>query len=282
MSVQGKKDSPAALNDEGVKRNYSVPAAEKTLDILEFMVGQPQGMTITELAGGLDRSVHEIYRVVQVLEARGYLYRPQKSDRYRLSLKLFELAHQVPSVRQMTDAAVPTMQALAPKTLQSCHLGVLNGSEVLIVLQIDSPLPMRYSVMLGAKFTFEETSLGLVIYAFSSQNVRRKLDEWLRAEGRSDEVIASVAERARAIVEAGCEVRPSLAVAGVTNVSAPVFDYLGHVVAAITTPYVPQLAATVPLAEVKRATIEAAGKISADLGYQNAANRGGDVVRLDR
>ena len=50
-----------------------------------------------------------------MLEARGYLYRRARSDRYRLSLKLFELAHQTPSVRQLTDAALPVMQALAPR-----------------------------------------------------------------------------------------------------------------------------------------------------------------------
>ena len=75
------------------KRSYSVPAAEKALDVLEFMASQPEGMTITALAGALGRSVHELYRVILVLEARGYLYRRSGSDRYRLSLKLFELAH---------------------------------------------------------------------------------------------------------------------------------------------------------------------------------------------
>jgi len=38
------------------KRSYSVPAAEKALDIIEFMAGQPDGMTVTEMAGALGRS----------------------------------------------------------------------------------------------------------------------------------------------------------------------------------------------------------------------------------
>ena len=146
-----------------------MPAAEKALDVLEFMASQSDGMTLTALAGALGRSVHELYRVILVLEARGYLYRRSGSDRYRLSLKLFELAHQTPSVRQLTDSALPIMQALTPAAQQSCHLAVLSGHEALIVLQIDSPLPMRYSVMLGAKFDFAETSSGVVIYAYSPQ-----------------------------------------------------------------------------------------------------------------
>jgi DNA-binding IclR family transcriptional regulator len=247
------------------KRSYSVPAAEKALDIIEFLASQPDGLTVTEIAGALGRTVHELYRVILVLEARGYLYRRSGSDRYRLSLKLFELAHQTSSVRQLTDAALPVMQALAPKAQQSCHLAVMSGHEALIVLQIDSPLPMRYSVMLGAKFDFAETSSGVVIYAYSPEHVRQQLDASLTAQGRAEE-IAEVGARASAILRHGCEVKQSLAVGGVTNISVPVLDYLGHVVAALTVPYVPQRAATVPLEAVRELAIEAGRAISTDLG----------------
>ena len=253
------------------KRSYSVPAAEKALDIIEFMAGQPDGMTVTELAGALGRSVHEFYRVILVLEARGYLYRRANSDRYRLSLKLFELAHRTSSVRQLTDSALSVMQALAPAAQQSCHLAVLSGHEALIVLQVDSPLPMRYSVMLGAKFDLPQTSSGVVIYAYSDQRVREGLIAFLRADGRSAEEIRQIDVRAIAIVKNGCEVKKSLAVEGVTNISVPVFDYLGHVVAALTVPYVPQRAATVPLAKVRELTAEAGRAISTNLGAGSRA-----------
>jgi DNA-binding IclR family transcriptional regulator len=247
------------------KRSYSVPAAEKALDIIEFLASQPDGLTVTEIAGALGRTVHELYRVILVLEARGYLYRRSGSDRYRLSLKLFELAHQTSSVRQLTDAALPVMQALAPKAQQSCHLAVMSGHEALIVLQIDSPLPMRYSVMLGAKFDFAETSSGVVIYAYSPEHVRQQLDASLVAEGRASE-IDDVTDRASSILELGYEVKTSLAVGGVTNISVPVLDYLGHVVAALTVPYVPQRAATVSLEAVRELAVAAGRAISTDLG----------------
>ena len=238
-----QEDAPPEANG----RRYSVPAAEKALDIVEFMAGQPDALTLTEIAAALGRSVHELYRVIQTLEARGYLYRRPGSDRYRFSLKLFELAHQMPSVRQLSDSALPVMQALAPAAQQSCHLAVLSGHEALIVLQVDSPLPMRYSVMLGAKFDFAETSSGVVIYALSGDTVREQLDAWLALDGRAPDEIRSVAARAAAIVDKGYEVQPSLAVSGVTNISVPILDYLGHVVAALTVPYMPLRAARVPL-----------------------------------
>jgi DNA-binding IclR family transcriptional regulator len=269
MKAEIESEGDGLEMGSGAKRSYSVPAAEKTLDIIEFMAGHPDGLTLTELAGALGRSVHELYRVILVLEARGYLYRRANSDRYRMSLKLFELAHQMPSVRQLTDSALPIMQGLAPAAQQSCHLAVLSGHEALIVLQIESPLPMRYSVMLGAKFAFEETSSGVVIYAYSSDRVREQLDAWLRQDGRPTEEVAQVAARATAILAEGCEVKQSLAVGGVTNVSVPIFDYLGHVVAALTVPYMPQRAAKVPLERARDLAIEASRAISINLGAGN-------------
>ena len=265
MSTSVEADNDVEADAESGRRSYSVPAAEKALDIIEFLAGQPDGLTVTEIAGALGRTVHELYRVVLVLEARGYLYRRAGSDRYRLSLKLFALAHQTSSVRQLTDAALPIMQALSPKAQQSCHLAVLSGYEALIVLQIDSPLPMRYSVMLGAKFDFAETSSGVVIYAYSAEAARRQLDMYLKSEGRGAEV-ADVSARAKSILRLGFEVKKSLAVGGVTNISVPVFDYLGHVVAALAVPYVPQRAATVALEKVRDLTVEAGREISVNLG----------------
>jgi DNA-binding IclR family transcriptional regulator len=247
------------------KKVYSVPAAEKALDVLEFLATQSSVMTVTEIASAMGRSVNELYRVILVLESRGYIYRRAGTDRFALSLKLFELAHQTSSVRQLTDAALPTMQGLAPSAQQSCHLAVLSGHEALIVLQIDSPLPMRYSVMLGAKFDFAETSSGVVIYAFSAPAVIAELDARMMADGREEE-LKSVKDRARSILRLGFEVKASLAVGGVTNISVPIFDYLGHVVAALTIPYVPQRAALQTLEAVRALAVDAGRQISADLG----------------
>lgn len=252
--------------DTPSRRIYPVPAAEKVLDILEFMAGQADGLTPTEIATAMGRTVHEIYRVILVLEARGYLFQRSASDGYRLSLKLFDLAHRLPSVRRLSDSALNVMQALTPRTLQSCHLSILSGHELLIVLQVDSPLPMRYSVMLGAKFDFAETSAGAVLFAYSPDPVKRQLLAWLDGEERPAEEIRQLTDRAARILADGYELRESLAVAGVTNIAAPVFDHVGNVVAAITVPYVPQRAATVSMDRVRDLALEAARAISANLG----------------
>lgn len=266
IPLDGGSSGPEERGGERGARKYSVPAAEKTLEILEYAAAMPGGLSATELAAGLGRGVNEIYRILQVLDSRGYLYRPPGSDRYFMSLKLFELAHEVPATRKLADAALPIMQALAPDTLQSCHLAVLNGSDVLIILQCDPPLPMRYSVSLGARFPFEETSSGLVLYANADARVREALDRILASRPQGGQQLRTLHRQAEGILERGHDLRPSLSVDGVTNISVPIHDHLGHAVAALTVAYLKQRAATVPIEAVFKRTIDAGLALSRQLG----------------
>ena len=66
------------------------------------------------------------------------------------------------------------------------------------MLQIKSPLPMRYSVMLGAKFAFEETSSGVVIYRLR-----------LAAGARATRRLAAPGRACRERNQTGCGTRGS-------------------------------------------------------------------------
>jgi DNA-binding IclR family transcriptional regulator len=270
--------------DEGegpgeTRRDYKVPAAEKALDILEYMAARNEDLTQTELSAGLGRSIHEIYRIIQLLEGRGYLIRT-RSDRYRLSLKLFELAHMHPPVNRLVDAALPVLRGLVGQTDQSCHLVVLRGATVLVVLQVDSPLPMRYSVALGSHFPVLETSSGAVLLAALPPAEREMLVSEIVAAGEAGASRDEVAARLGEIAALGYEMRASLAVEGCTNISVPIRDHIGATVAALTVPYLPQKRARFDKASVLAAARAAANEISRALGAPEAPGRN-RAVRAD-
>ena len=52
---------------------YAAPALEKGLDILEAFASEPAGLTGSEVARRLGRSVGEIFRMLVCLERRGYI-----------------------------------------------------------------------------------------------------------------------------------------------------------------------------------------------------------------
>ncbi|MBB3931736.1 DNA-binding IclR family transcriptional regulator [Kaistia hirudinis] len=261
------------------RRDYKVPAAEKALDILEFMAARNEDVTQTEISVGLGRSIHEIYRVIQLLEGRGYLIRT-RADRYRLSLKLFELAHMHPPVNRLVDAALPVMRTLVGETDQSCHLVVLRGSTVLVVLQVDSPLPMRYSVALGSHFPVLETSSGAVLLSALPPAERQAVIAAALAEGEAGATPDEIAARLAAIGEAGYEMRASLAVEGCINISVPIRDHVGSTVAALTVPYVAQKRARFDRASVLASARAAANDISRALGAPEGEGRN-RVIRAE-
>ena len=262
-AIEPSADAVVAIG--GARPEYKAPAADKALDILEFMARRPDGVTQTEISLGLGRSIHEIYRIIQLLEKRGYLVKTS-SDRYRLSLKLFELAHQYPPVNRLIDSALPVMRRLVNDTDQSCHLVVLSGLHVLVLLQVDSLLPMRYSVALGSQFPILETSSGAVLLAAMPKTERQTIVDQLivmgEAEGGRQEIVARLDHAA----ELDYEMRASLAVEGCTNISTPVRDHRGEVVAALTVPYLKQKHIRFDRAGVLGSTRTAAVEISRALG----------------
>ncbi len=75
-----------------------------------------------------------------VLEQRGYVSLPSGSDRYALTLQLFNLAHRFPPVKRLTKIAGPILQKLSYEIDQSCHLVIYYEGKGHVVVQQDSLL----------------------------------------------------------------------------------------------------------------------------------------------
>ena len=54
-------------------KSYSAPALEKGLDILELLSNSAEGLSQAEIAGKLNKSVNEIYRMITTLRNREYV-----------------------------------------------------------------------------------------------------------------------------------------------------------------------------------------------------------------
>ena len=85
--------------EAGDKLAYGVPALEKGLDVIELLAQQSKGITQSEIAQLLGRSLQEVYRVVMALERRGYIQRRPGEDGFFLSNHLHVLANQYPPMR---------------------------------------------------------------------------------------------------------------------------------------------------------------------------------------
>ena len=74
------------------KKNYSAPALEKGLDIIELLSSSILGYSQAEIAKELNRSVNEIYRMLTILVSRNYIELDEDTERYKLTFKLLQLS----------------------------------------------------------------------------------------------------------------------------------------------------------------------------------------------
>jgi DNA-binding IclR family transcriptional regulator len=247
--------------------SYSAPALEKGLDIIELLSGEEGGLVQTEIAQRLNRSVGQIFRMLEVLEERGYIRRSDDDGRYRLTLRLFELGHRHPPVRRLLTAALPELRRLADTTEQSVHLSVHHDRRLLVVAQIDGFRSMGFSVRLGAHFPFRPDRVSArVITAFQNTERRerllRELSNGMDAKARTD-----LARKIAQIAEAGHVSAPSDTVTGVVDICHPIIDASGIAIAAMTVPYVRMRDNLTTLDETRRVAGDVAAAISKQLGH---------------
>ncbi|HQA22510.1 MAG TPA: helix-turn-helix domain-containing protein [Rhodoglobus sp.] len=204
---------------------YAVPALEKGLDILELLADTAGGLGQTEIAEATGRSVGQIFRVLGVLERRGYVVRDRQSGLYSFSMMTFDLAHRHPPLRGLITLATTPMRELADRVRQSCNLSVLDAARVRVIAQVESPADFGYRVRVGAVFPLE-TATGEVL-------------EGAAALTRADPLQA-----------------------GITDVVAPIVDARGVTRAALTVPYVATTFSGIPVDEVVAAAEDTASEIS--------------------
>ena len=252
------------------EKRYTAPALEKGLDILELLSNQEFGLNQTEIARDLKRSVGEIFRMLVVLQDRGYVVLEPNSDKYVLTTFLFEVAHRTPLVRRLTALAGPLMRRLAVETNQSVHLAVLNVDTILVVGQVDSPGNNVMSVKLGARIDIWHASSGRVILAHLPRtNLLEVAEKVPLPSGMTLEQIETELEGIRNLSH---EVMDSFVVEGVVNISAPIIDHSGHAIAALTIPHIKRLDSNLSFVDCTDSLVKAARSLSISLGGGIAAN----------
>jgi DNA-binding IclR family transcriptional regulator len=251
------------------KKSYTAPALEKGLDILELLATEPEGLTLSDIASRLSRSVSEIFRMLAVLEQREYIFSPQRSDNYHLTLKLFEISHQLTPLKQLTSAALPVLKSVTREVEQSCHVAVYYQGKVMIVAQEDSPADKGFSVRLGAEVDLFDSCSGRVLLAFASAEQRQTmLDEKKRYRGAKS-TPRKLNKQLQDIRDKGYDSLASSHVNGVTDIGYPIFSYTGEIMAALTMPFLEHIDGSHSVNFKQTSTIlgEAAFSISRAMGY---------------
>ncbi|KPN07328.1 IclR family transcriptional regulator [Xanthomonas arboricola] len=214
---------------------YRAPALDKGLDILELLARQAQPMSMGAISQGIGRSRGEIFRMLQVLEERGYLTRDGEGD-YVLTNRLFMLGMQQPQVQSISEAALPVMRRLADAIYQPCHLVAPSGDQIVVIAQMDVPSDLGLVVRPGHRRPLTHSSSGLVLFAFQQPEVQARWLDMLDASEVPFERAQFLAAAAQARND-GYAMQPSEAVVGVVDLTAPILQR-GSATYTLTVPFI--------------------------------------------
>ncbi len=269
------------MTNKPERDRYRAPALDKGLDIIELLAGVDEGLSQAEISKALNRTTNEIYRMLDRLVRRNYVARTG-GDRYELTLKLFALVHQRPSIRRLVSRTTPVMRKIARESAQSCHVAVIDRGTVVVVAQADAPGYWGVAIRVGSRIGLVNTGSGHVMLAFAAEDERQMMlaeHEALDGEVAPDDLD----EQLRRVRERGYQMMDSRQTVGVMNLSVPIFGANGSVLAVLTSPYVRRLDThrAVPPEEVVEMLRRGSAEISAMTGAAPAtespsgANAGG-------
>lgn len=251
------------------KGTYAAPALDKAFDIIELLADKPGGALLSEMAAQLNRSIGELFRIVIVMEKRGFLQKSPDTDRYTVAYKILDLAYRATPAQDLTRAAAAQMEALARTVEQSCHLVVPNGGAGLVVARQENPGPRGFALQLGAAIDLVRSCSGHVLLAFSRADQATRMLELAQRSRSAPFDPAKLQKTLRKVREQGFDMMASAITHGVTDISYPVFGFHGEVMAALTIPFLELIDGSqkIGMEEARRALQATARQISGLLGH---------------
>ncbi len=241
-----KKIMPDEDQEGEDERRYRAPALEKGLDILELLAIAERPLNISTIVQRLGRSTGELFRMIQVLEHRGFV--AQDSEGFSITTRLFEMGLARPPIRNLVEIAMPVMRQFSARVGQSCHLALPSRSNIVVVARMEAREQIGFSVRVGYRQPLHLTTSGATLYAFQPAEIRAQWEE-LFDPAPGEAALAAFRAQCDAIRAQGYARIASGFIEGITDISAPVLrgDFAA---AALSVPFVKSISEQMPVDEV--------------------------------
>lgn len=138
-----------------VATNNSV---DRALHVLRLVAAAQRAMRFTELVELTRIPKATLHGLLGSLEAAQFLSRT--SAGYQVGMTAFEVGTSMPVASSLRDAVAPVLDSLAAETRESCHFGVLVGTEVVYLDRRDTGEGLRFASRVGQRLPAHATALG--------------------------------------------------------------------------------------------------------------------------
>ncbi|MGH9245601.1 MAG: IclR family transcriptional regulator [Acidimicrobiales bacterium] len=141
-------------------------SVERALAVLCSFEHASGDLGISDIAHATGLAVSTAHRLTRALCAAGLLAQDERTDRYQLGPVLVVLGR-LAEQRLGLAVVLPDLEQLASDTGESVNLGVLSGSDVLVMVDIPSDKPLRFDQAPGTRVPAHTSAMGKCMLAHS-------------------------------------------------------------------------------------------------------------------
>jgi IclR family transcriptional regulator, KDG regulon repressor len=160
-------------------KSYTVPAIQRTLDLIEAMAMNHHELAITEANRRFKIPKRSVYAILQTLKARGYVEQNQ-SDRYFLTLKLFSVGNALVDSFDLPRKVYRYLKELTKKAGITGHVAVRDGGYAVYIEKVEVLGAIRLTTRVGKRTPIRSTAIGKALVAHLPEE---ELDRLIAAHG---------------------------------------------------------------------------------------------------
>ncbi len=242
---------------------------QRTIEMLNYIGNNPKGVSLKEIAEDMDLPKSSAFVILQALiELNCVTPNLENEKKYHIGVEVFSLGMKYAAEVSVMKESSAILAPLAEKYNKTGFVAILDGVDVVYMQKYKSSGAMLASCTLGSRKVAHSTALGKAILAFLSPAEREDVLSRITYEKVTEDTIADEqtlrAELAE-IMEKGyaLDVRENNTL--LTCCAAPIFNYSGKVIAAISLSDVYKTDENI--SQMAFDLKESARKISHTLGY---------------
>lgn len=242
--------------------------ATRVADVLLLFLQGDDELGVTQVARSLNLSKAVVHRVLQSMVAKDLLSQDPHTRGYRLGPAATAIGARALRDCDLRTVAEPILEKLRDDTNETTTLSQLMGDDRAYIAQFPSPQEIKMLVEIGRLFPLHAGSSSKVILSNLDEDRQREIVDGVLEKVTPNTVIDPPALRneLQNLRDQGYSLSRGERQPGAGAVAAPVFDYTGNVIGAISVCGPIQRFDEVTVARLIPQVINAAAEISRGMG----------------
>lgn len=252
-----------------IKKNQSVG---KLIDIIEIMAEYGEPIRLNDLSEKLSMSPTTVYRFLVALVEKDYVKKDEDSSKYYLTLRLKYFADKIHSNYSLSKIVHPYLKKLAEVTGESASLVIMEDDMAVYIDKVDRPDRMvRGLQRIGKRAPLFCTGVGKVFLAdMTYDQLNKVLQPYLPLQKLTKNTITDldkIQDELNLVWKDGISYDNEECEIGAKCIAAPIRDYSGRVIAAISISGPTPRMNDENLLKLRNILIETSDEISKELGF---------------